>query len=146
MRISYNPPWWLIVVEAIVSISILVSGAITLNTEPCGTSQISFLLNVWLIVAGCIGLFYSMSVFIFMFLFCACACCMLCLVPILMLVILAKFLFYIIWAIIGIVFLSTNPTLHSTCPVAFGFAIATVVLLLIDTIPTWKYTKVNEKE
>ncbi len=115
-----------------------------MHKQPCGTDEINFSLNVWLLAAGCFGLFYALFAFIIMVIAFACICFICCMLPILYIALLGKVLLYIGWAIVGILFLAFNQQLVSDCPVVYGFTIAAIVLLILDTIPTVRHIKIEE--
>ena len=133
------------VIEAVVAIALIAVGAVTLTTEKCGVSQISFNLNTWVLVTGCVGLFYALYVFIVMGAF-LCVCLICCIVPAFWITLFAKSLFCVVWAIVGIIMLALGgPHFITDCPVAFAFAIVGVVALLLDVYPTYKFTTVENQ-
>ena len=143
MKLQYNPPSWLIVIETVVSMVLIVIAAVTMSTQPCSVSEFPFSAKVWLLITGVVGLFYALYVFIFMVVaFCVCFIC--CLAPVMILALLVKILFFISWAIVGIVMLSLGHSLATDCTLVFAFMIVGIIFLLLDIYPSYKYTKIEE--
>lgn len=132
------------VTECLFSVALLIAGIVTLTHQPCSaTSSVGVSLNAWLIVAGATGIFYALIVFVLMALICLLACCVCCLLPIFIVLLLGKIVFFFAWAIVGVLLLALDSGVVNDCPVAFGFAIVAIVALCVDLVPTYIYTRTS---
>lgn len=144
MKVEYSPPWWLVVLEAIVFLTILIVGIISMFIENFSVAQIGFSLNIWLVVGGAVGLFYALFVFVAMLLICFCSCWLVGLVGILFILICARVVFYVAWSAVGILFLAYGGSnLVNNCPLTFAFTIVAIFAFLLDLISAWKFSKIE---
>lgn len=139
---TYSAPLPYVIITALLYTAILVAGAILPQHEVCPASAMQNLdLQTWTLVSGISGLIYALFPFLLLALiFC------ICIVPCLFAALVAKSVFMVVWAAIGIAAAATTADVTANCPVTLGFAIFSIVLLVLDGILSIFMWKAKEND
>ena len=143
---KYKVPLWFQVAQIAVYASCIIVAAIHLGESACPPTQFGFGLDFWLLVAGISGLIYAVLPILLILIAVPCVCVLVCFLPILILLMVLKIPYFIVWWAMGIATVGVETAAVSACPVVFAFAIVAWVFFPIDLWVTYQHTKINDDE